>query len=450
MKRMALLLFTFIGLLVFLTPVMAEELTLDQAIKLAMQNNFQLQAAGYDSSAAEWGYGRSFSAWLPHVSYNTTWTHPDDETVEQADEAYDFMRMFDPSTERSLYEDNYSSSIRVVQPLFNGGAEYVAIRAASINRRNVRLTEEDVRLQVMMEVKKAYYGLQKGKALWRVTKESLALAKETLRFVQAQFEVGQVDKSYVLRWEAEVAGAEGAVAESENIYLQAMMNLARILGQPISDRFEVPDLAEKVDLADLGLAQQAMEAGTEVPMLVESHPSLRAVNTAVEMAETENLGSYGSLLPNVNFSYTYNWRTNDTVMPDDETSWTLGISVEIPLFQGLGAVTGIGQTHRQEQSARMQVENFRHVFFQRAHAARLDLRAARLRVKAARKARQHTRANLQIVEQRSQLGMTTNLELLDAQLAYKRAQFDLISAVGDFYIALAEWEYLVESGAQDN
>ncbi|MHA1569348.1 MAG: TolC family protein, partial [Alphaproteobacteria bacterium] len=232
-------------------------------------------------------------------------------------------------------------------------------------------------------------------------------------------------------------------------YAQAMMLLARILGRTVSDQFELPEMPEDVAPQDLAIADQAAQAGVSAPLEVSRHPSLEAMTTSIDLAEVENLSSYGALLPNVNFTYTYSWLTNDTVMPDEDTSWTMGIGVEIPLFEGLGRITGIGQTQQQVRSTRLQVEDYNRSFLQRAHAARLNLRAARLRVISARKATKHTAANLEIVNSRAQLGMATNLEQLDAQFAYRSAQSDLISAVSDFYIALAEWEYVTASTQND-
>ena len=427
------------------SPALAEELTLAGAIEMALESNHLVRAAAYDTSAADWGFRRSFSSWLPRVYFNTTWSRPDPDTLDAADEAYETMRLFDTSAERTLYENNYSSSLSVIQPLFNGGVEYFAIRAASISRDRARLTEEDARLQIILQVKKIYFGALKSKALLRVAEESLLLARESLKMMRARLEVGQVTRSEVLRWEAEVATAEGARVEAENAYAQTMMQLANILGRSINEEFELPALPEDVEPADLLRAEQATSAGVDVPLQVSRHPSVRAMAGNVELAEVENRQTWGTLLPNVNFSYTYNWQTNDTMMPDEDTSWTMGIGVEIPLFQGLSAVTGIGQTRRQVESVRLQVEDYRRNFVQQAYAARLNLRTARLRVLSARKARRHSAANLEIVQSRNQLGMVTQLELLDAQLAYKRAQSQLIAAVSDFYIALADWEYVVAS-----
>jgi outer membrane protein TolC len=94
------------------------------------------------------------------------------------------------------------------------------------------------------------------------------------------------------------------------------------------------------------------------------------------------------------------------------------------------------------------VDAYNRGFLQRSHAAQLNLRASRLRVVSALKAEKASSANLKIVESREALGMANYLELLDAQLAFKTAQSNLISAISDFNSSLSEWEYVTASAEQ--
>ena len=432
-------------LLIVLTiaaPAWAEELTLERAIEIALENNRSLQAAQYSASAANWGLGESISVWLPHVYYNTTWTRPDQDTLDAADEALELSRQYNPDAEPSLYENNYTSSISVVQPIFNGAQEYAAIHSAAISRDSAKLNAQDARLQVSLEVKKAYYGALSAKELVRVAQESLALAQQSLALVKAQQDVGRVTVSDVLRWEAEAASAEGSVAEAENALAQSRMALAQILGEPVTTIYDLPEMNVEVDPQQLLIAEDAALAGTQDQLSVGGHPAVQAEENNITLAKVNTVQSVGALLPNINFTYNYSWETNDTMAPDEDTSWTMGISVEIPLFQSFGAISGIGRSCRTTQATRMGAESYERTFLQRTYAAKLDLRAARLRVVSALKAKKHAAANLEIVNNRSELGMATNLELLDAQLSYKNAQSNLIAAISDFNTAMAEWEYV--------
>jgi len=422
----------------------AEDLTLDQAISLALSQSRALQAAQHGKTAADWGLARGISSWLPKVTYSWGWFRYDDQTYDDAEASYQALKRVSADAERSVWKNNYSNSIEVAQPIFNQGGEYVAIRAAAINRRSARHQEDDARFQVILDVKQTYYAALKAQALARVAAESLSLAEESLRLVQARLEVGSATKSDVLRWEAELAGAEGNVVEAENAYAQSLMQLARLIGGSVRADWTLPELSTDTDQVDLSIAEMAGKAGREEPLGIGEHPAMRTVDDGLELSHVEAEQSVGNLLPSVNFSYGYNWSTDDTPAPDDETSWTMGVGVAIPLFQGFGAATGVGQSVYQYRQAKVEADDYRRQFLQRAYAAQLDLRSARLRVLSARKAVMSSQANLEIVAKRAELGMATNLEQLDAQIAYQSAQSELIGAVSDFHIALAEWDYVTQ------
>ena len=420
----------------------AEELTLEQAIKLALENNQLLQASEHNTAAAEWAFRRSISSWLPHASFQWGWSHPDPRTFDRANQSFLTMRRYSSSAQQTLFEDNYAASVQVVQPLFNASSEYLAIHGADINERIARLTEADQSLQLVRKVKQAYYNAGRSQAMIRVAHESLRLAQESLKLTQARVEVGQAAESELLRWEAQVASAEGAVLEAENAYAQSIMALAYLIGRPIEGSYQLAELSRDVSPDALTAAERAAGAGENTTLTVDRHPSVRAAVGNIDLAEVEYDRTWGSMLPSANLTYTYDWATNDTPLPDGERSWTLGVGVSLPLFQGFGAVTGMLQTDQQVQSARLQVEDYKRTLLQQAYAARLNLRSARLRVITAQKAVKSAAANQDLVRSQMEVGIATNLQLLDAQLALRNAQSDLLNAVADFYSAMADWDYV--------
>jgi outer membrane protein TolC len=438
-KRLALL---AVALCLTAAPVWAEDLTLDRAIDLALRQNTALRQADYQAKAADWGVAQAVSVWLPRVSYNTTWSRVDDETYDKAQQSYEALKRLNPSTERSVWENNYSSSITVLQPVFNGGAEAVTIATGALSRDSAQFTFQDTRLQTVLEVKRAYHGALKARALAQVARESQALVLESLRLARARLEIGSATQSDLLRWEAELARAEGTLVEADNAFALAKMALAQLIGGPLDANWTLPDVRTELLEADVQRAEKSDLAGDQTPLGVGAHPAMQAADTTVALAQTQTAGSAGRLLPNINFSYTYSWDTNDTFAPDGDTSWTMGVAIEIPLFQGFGAITGIGQSARQQQAARLGATTAERAFLQRAYAAKMTVRASRLRVQSANKAIASSRANLDIVEKRAELGMAASLEQLDAQLAYLTAKSNLIGAVSDFNIALAEWDYV--------
>ena len=204
-----------------------QELTLEKAIEMSIENNRSFAEAKYLHSESNWGVANSVSTYLPKVYYKWSWSTTDDETFDEAEEYYEFSKLMNPDAERSLWEDNYSNSVSVIQPIFNGGGEIVAIHAAALTRKGAIFSHEDAGLQLVLSVKTAFYNVLKADSLVKVTKDSEEVAQNSLKLAKSRFEIGSATKSDVLRWEAEVATAQGMLAAQQNAYAQAMMELAR-------------------------------------------------------------------------------------------------------------------------------------------------------------------------------------------------------------------------------
>jgi outer membrane protein TolC len=432
-----------LALLLLAAPAaQAEELTLEKAIELALQQNPALKQTDYQATASNWGFAKSFSAWLPTATYDENWTHTDPDTYTKAKNAAQLENKLSPGAAAPVYRDNFAKSINVVQPIFNGIGEWVTIDTAYLNRRSAHLTDEDMRLQTIENVKVAYYSVLTTRALAGVALEALTMARESLRLYRGRLAVGQSTQSDVLRYEAQEAAADGARIAADNNYALAKMQLATLIGGAVEADLTLPAIQLVVTDADETRVREATLAGVKTPLPIKSHPAVKAMETTNDIAKQQTVGSVGKLLPRINFLYNYDWTTNDQLQPNGKTSWVMGIGVQIPFFQGGGAVSGIGQSVELQQATWEGVDSFERSFLQRAHAAQMNLNSADQQVVAGRRGEVAAQANLDIITKRVELGMNTILDLLDAQLAYIQAKSDLIGAVGSFRNAMAEWDYV--------
>ncbi|MCZ7585830.1 MAG: TolC family protein [Deltaproteobacteria bacterium] len=105
---------------------------------------------------------------MPKASFNSSVTRLDPETfdeIEKQDEAIrDFYQSIGLDTsdlQPTAFEDTYQSSVRVTQPIFNGGKEIAAIHAGTMEKRLRTHAADDARAQTVNNVKKAYFDAQR-------------------------------------------------------------------------------------------------------------------------------------------------------------------------------------------------------------------------------------------------------------------------------------------------
>ena len=112
-------------------------LTIDEAVKIALENNPDLKASQNEAIAAKWAVRNAYSAFFPKLSVNQRYTRHDPQTVERANLPLDFIKampgMGDLDIPPFMFQDNHATSISVSMPIWNGGA---LISSAKISSRN--------------------------------------------------------------------------------------------------------------------------------------------------------------------------------------------------------------------------------------------------------------------------------------------------------------------------
>jgi outer membrane protein TolC len=419
-----------------------EPLTLEKAIALALDKNRGLIADTYDAQSAKWGTGASVSNYLPKVYFVSTWSRMDQQSIDDANAGVEAANELGIATDPVSWENMYRSYISVSQPIFNGGQEIAAIAAANAQRKERGFNALNSRYALIRDVKNSYYNVLAAQELLVVANESIDIAEESLKVAKTRHQIGQVNRSEVLRWEANRADAQVSRLEAENLLISAHLTLVNLLGVPMGTVFVLASGNQEKIVQDMASIDEDKFEAFPGAADVAAHPSVRQADETVALSKIDRFSSVGTILPRANFNYTYNWENNDTLDLDGGDNWTAGIQIEIPLFQSLGGVFKIGQSEKTVRKTQSNREDFIRGMLQQLYLAKLNMVFAKKRVLSAGKGQQFAKENLDLVSARNKLGMTSNLEQIDAKFAYTRARADYIRALSDFYKALADFEYL--------
>lgn len=126
--------FAAIGVLLLVTavPVLAAEVTLQEALRAAVADRPRVQAARAEAEAAAAAVGEARSGWLPHVTVSGQYTRTDEpagslfialnqERNVMADPAYNLV---DPAT-----QDDFETRLRLTQTLYDPAVDFGLRRA---------------------------------------------------------------------------------------------------------------------------------------------------------------------------------------------------------------------------------------------------------------------------------------------------------------------------------
>jgi outer membrane protein len=206
MRRLVLLLFFFI---LPASEAYSSELTLQQCIEMALENNGGLKASKTDLISSAEDVSISHAGLLPSLKLKSTYMLRDKPDVFIT-KANIFAPGIPPvDIEQSLENQTlYGASLVLDQPIFTGGQLTHALNKSKILGEEAIYRVERQRKLLEFNVKKAFYAALKEQ-FYRKTLEKIVESKrERLRVVQERQKEGYVQEDDVLLAETDLAAAE--------------------------------------------------------------------------------------------------------------------------------------------------------------------------------------------------------------------------------------------------
>jgi outer membrane protein len=432
-----------------------ERLSLNAAVQTALQHNQSLRAAAFDRDAGDWGKLNAITNFLPKVEVSGGLTRIDPASERRANAAVDFIKAAagtlgipqEALTEIKpfAYRDTYSTDITVVQPIYNGGAEFVGLSAANAMQDRAEFSYRDTEQDVVATVKVAYFNVLKAQELVALVQEAVARTQRHLEMIGRRAEAGMRTKTDVLRWEVELASDEGNLVNAQNGLALARLQLNNVMGVDMNTRYELerhenPDTASVMPMVPPAESQRA--AATAVDQnrdlsqeFLETHPSMQVMQANLRLADAGIDQAWVNFKPSVNLAFQYGWEKNDTPALDGIAPWAIAVQVRWPIFNSFGDYTKLQKAHAEYHRTETQVESFRRGLLMQATGAELTLKAAVKRTEITRKGQQEAQDVLNAVTRRYETGGASNVDLIDVQTAYTSARASYIAAVYECRIA---------------
>ena len=178
-------------------PIPSDQLSKDEAVRLALENSPAFRAARHRVTAARGTYRSRSAANNPELSFGATLV-PD-----ESDE---------PGEARSQFPDTDETNIKYTFP--TSGRRRHRTRAAEAELAEAVATLETERLELVSKVKQGYVDLQVAHAAARVQEEAYRISASLGNAAQAQHRLGLVPETNILRTRIDAAQAEQELLRS--------------------------------------------------------------------------------------------------------------------------------------------------------------------------------------------------------------------------------------------
>ncbi len=405
-------------------------LTLNDALSTALQKNF-----GYRIAEGNWDVAKAektgaAGGLLPFVSAGLSYGW----TKRGPSSPFTQGLITIQGSNQTTTTANYSLGLDIRQEVFDGGAAFSGYKAASATEAASRENFRGARQKLIFDVKNSYYSALKAKKLLEVQQDVVKRGEEQLKIAQARYDLGSASLSDVLKAKVSFANDRLTLISAENSYQVALANLNVIIGENVNDSIELTEDLTPPQESPLGYEEARLKAEKNHPDLLASQENMRAADWGVQAGRA-------GLYPSLSLSAGYGWNNRDfsrvTALFDRDYQWRFGFSIGYNIFDRFS-------TYRSLKSAQARHSNARESFLQtksqvalEVKQAFLDLAQAKQKLEVTNQQSESAEEDLNIVQEKYNLGAATILELLDAQVSYKQAKSDQVQSLFDYNLAAA-------------
>lgn len=306
-------------LLILSSSVFAREITLDQAIQMALENSKEIKISEKDVEVSKLKVGMAFKDALPSVVYSGSYTRSE----------YD-RKMYRHGWEENQVErkGGYTQTITISQPIFQGGAVLGGIKGAQAYKKISNLLYMGERRDVRLETILNYSNIVKFEKDLEALEASHKELKARYEKQKAQLDLRLITKTDILKTEYSMLEVESQIIGTKN-RIEIEKEKLRIKTGLVNDKdievieFTVPEnLSRNIDFAK-----------DKEQALTESIGALTA-KYYVEAADASKMISRADMLPKVNAFASYGTSERTKYNPTiDEAEWRGGVQVTWNVFE---------------------------------------------------------------------------------------------------------------------
>ncbi|MFM2284661.1 MAG: hypothetical protein RLZZ543_158 [Bacteroidota bacterium] len=447
-----------------LLPQSAKRWTIQECIEYAISHNLQLAQNGLTVEQNQLTLQQTKAGALPTL--NGTANH-----------TYNFGRRIDPFTNQfatnRVLSQNFSLSSNV--NLISGLSNTQTILSNQLALIAARYSNDQLKNDISLQVTNAFLQIILADELLTIADNQLRLTREQSERGKMLYEAGRTAKGDFLQSQAQLATEELNVVNARNRHELAKLTLAQLLALETAEGFDI----QRPDFDKMDIALPVYNTHDLYTVAVERQPGILGAEYRLKSAQKGLSAAKGGYYPTLSVfggigtGYSELSRTQvgtvtqqqnfgtfqgqpvviDVDVPvyektpfdkqlNQNFNRTVGLSLSVPLFNGLRTRTQVSQQKIAVENAKLSQQISKNQLRRDIQSAWFDARSAFERYQATAKSVNALEEAFNYIQQRFDVGMVNALEfntsknqLLSARsnLAQARYEYILRVKVLDFY-----------------
>ena len=329
---------------------------------------------------------------------------------------------------------SYSSglSVTVSQMIFDGSF-FVGLRAA---KTLLDLTNKDLKkaeIDVVENVKKAYYGVLVNQQRIRLAEANLSRIDTLLKETTALLEAGFVEKLDVSRVQVQRNNSYTQVQRSKTGLDISKQILKLQMGVPMEYEVTLAESLEELTPKEETLALLGEEGAERI--------ELEQVTTQLTLVGLDLKNNMSQYMPKIDFigNARRSGAGNELDRVFNKSNWfgssLVGVSMSVPIFDGFGKAARIQKNRVQINQIENQRTYLKESFKNELYAAKANLRNDLKLLEVQEANMQLATEVYQIARIKYKEGVGSNLEVVEADAALIQAEINYLGAIYDGLIS---------------
>ncbi|GAA0528038.1 TolC family protein [Chitinophaga japonensis] len=334
--------FIFILSLLAIKGHTQQVLTLEQAIDLALKNNYDIRLARNDADVAANDYAYANFAFAPRLNGTAgrTWSH---QATKQ-----EFANGNKRDTS-GIKSNNYTANISLNWTLFDGLKMFATRQRLESVRDLGELALKEQVINTIADIIRSYYDIVQQKQQLRNIAEQLSISEERVKLSDAKFQTGLGPKTDLLQSRVDYNAQKAAYLLQQTQIVQSKATLNQLMAVATANTtYDVQDsIPINMDLHYGDLRQAVMQ----------QNAALGIARQQLGISEIQLKEARADYFPVLSFNSAYNFsRVNSNAATNSFSPifnqngvFNYGVTASIPIFNGLNV-------RRQVRNAKLNVE----------------------------------------------------------------------------------------------
>lgn len=401
------------------------KLSIDQCIRVALDNNRQLLMSKEERSKANGRAKQANALRYPNLNANISYNRVEKVTT------------FSPGggapdiTIGSLH--NYDAHLAFNQTLYQGGRVDALIDSAKLGKQLAEMEFLDTKEFIIFQTAKSYDDVLLGQETLNINRKSLENAIANLNNAKLLNQQGVASNYEVLRAEVQVSNSRTLVLQSESSLRLAKLDLLRIMGVPTDDENAEIELSDQ-----LSYNNQPADFKQSLDVAFQMRPDLNKSKLLIDIQKKNITVAKADLRPDLSV-FAKSGEEKPSRFDFGKVAWggywVAGAMISFPIFEG-------GRTRGKVIEERATLNQYEIALKDTEEKIRYEVRQAFLFLKDAEELINSQKENVKQAEEGLRLanigfqnGVNTQLEVLDTQLALDLARKNYLSAIYSYNLA---------------